>query len=52
MAGKATEVHYRLTKKIRNKVRRKGKLRAGVTLRFTDETGDAATQGVTVTIKR
>lgn len=51
IAGKSTAVHFRVTKKIRNKARKKGKARANVTLTFTDETGGQDTETVSLKIK-
>jgi len=51
VAGKATDVPYRPTKKVKRKIKKKGKARVNIALAFTDETGGTETQTVSVTIK-
>ncbi len=50
-AGKATDVPFRVSKKVKQKIKRKGKARVNVSLAFADETGGTATQTVSVTVK-
>lgn len=50
-AGIATQVPFTPSKPILNKVKKKGKAQATVSLGFTDQTGGTATSSVSVTLK-
>jgi hypothetical protein len=50
-ADKSKAVPFRVTKKIRKKIQKKGKARVNVGLTFTDETGGVDTQTVTLKVK-
>jgi hypothetical protein len=52
VAGRATAIPYRVTKKAKTRIKKKGKARVSISLAFTDETGGQAAQVVSLTIKR
>jgi hypothetical protein len=51
VADKAKAISYRVTKKVKQKIKKKGKARVNVSLAFTDETGGTDARNVSVTIK-
>jgi hypothetical protein len=51
LAGSATTIPYRVTKRVKKRLRKKGKARVSISLAFTDETGGTATRSVGLKIK-
>jgi hypothetical protein len=52
VANKPRDLAFLVSKKVKRKIKKKGKARVSVSLSFTDETGGTASENATVTVKR